>query len=489
MGAALKSRRVASLAHMGRDGSEAIGEMTTSLAAAVPLVDVDGRVWAILAIQELPFYAFTPENLSLFALMAGALADTLEFGATVKSYDPRSTQRFEQRVRRCLVDARRHGVPASLVVFSVSNAARASELLPRVLEERRGIDEACLALAPDGGLRLFVLLPLTDGKGAESYLKRLDKAVQTKLRVSLSERGIRLLQAVDLQDSASDTALTQLKLLAKPKQTRALGMRSFLVGFVVLAAAVVQLEAVILGVGAVEVPNTAVGLYLLGALGGAAALVFAVTPQGRRPRFPDAMLDRGVRHLLPGVRAARAGRHAGRARPQPDRAQAGGAARDRCPPACPATPSTPSSTGATALARSRGSCATAPIRRAACGWCWPAAACPSGRRCTSCAWPCATRSTTCACWPTPSSSARSATSRPRSRSCSAPRAARGSSARACRRPPTAAWPSCTGSWSTAASSRASCWPSRSIRCSGTPRRSGGTRTAARAWRCWPGGRC
>ena len=68
---ALKTRRVASLAHMGRDGGEAVGDLTTSLAAAVPLVDVDGRVWAVLAIQELPFYAFTPENLSLFALMAG----------------------------------------------------------------------------------------------------------------------------------------------------------------------------------------------------------------------------------------------------------------------------------------------------------------------------------------------------------------------------------------------------------------------------------
>ena len=227
---AVKTRRVASLSHVGRDSGRdgADGNhdfpsgLQSALAAAVPLVDVDGRVWAVLAIQELPFYAFTQENLSLYALMAGALADTLEFGATVKSYDPRSTQRFEQRVRRCLVDARRHGVPASLVVFSVSNAARASELLPRVLEERRGIDEACLALAPDGGLRLFVLLPLTDGKGAECYLKRLDKAVQTKLRVSLNERGVRLMQAVDLQDSASDTALAQLKLLGKPKATRAM---------------------------------------------------------------------------------------------------------------------------------------------------------------------------------------------------------------------------------------------------------------------------
>jgi polysaccharide biosynthesis protein PelD len=216
---AVKARRVVSLSHLGREGA---GEMTTSLAAAVPLVDVDGRVWAVLAVQELPFFALTQETLALYALMAGALADTLEFGATVKSYDARSTQRFEQRVRRCLVDARRHGVPASLAVFAVSNAARAGELLPRVLEERRGIDEACLALTPDGGLRLFVLLPLTDAKGAEAYIRRLDKTLQQKLRVSLGERGVKLLQSVELGDNASNAVVTQLKLLANPKSTSSL---------------------------------------------------------------------------------------------------------------------------------------------------------------------------------------------------------------------------------------------------------------------------
>jgi hypothetical protein len=104
-------------------------------------------------------------------------------------------------------------------VFSVSNAARAGELLPRVLEERRGIDEACLALTPDGGLRLFVLLPLTDAKGADSYVRRLDKVLQQKLKVSLGERGIKLLQSVELGDSASNPVVTQLKLLASPKST------------------------------------------------------------------------------------------------------------------------------------------------------------------------------------------------------------------------------------------------------------------------------
>jgi hypothetical protein len=62
-------------------------------------------------------------------------------------------------------------------------------------------------------------LPLTDGRGAEAYLRRLDKAMQQKLRVSLTERGIKLIQAVELSDPASNAALTQLKLLAEPRGT------------------------------------------------------------------------------------------------------------------------------------------------------------------------------------------------------------------------------------------------------------------------------
>ena len=114
-------------------------------------------------------------------------------------------------------------------------------------------------------------------------------------------------------------------------------MRSFLVGFVVLAAAVVQLEAVILGVGATEVPNAAVGLYLLGAAGGAAALLFAVTPQARRPRLPDALLIFGFAAFfpvfgLPGLAAMLAVR----ARSPVERKRAG--LRETTPPSLPGNP-------------------------------------------------------------------------------------------------------------------------------------------------------
>jgi hypothetical protein len=40
--------------------------------------------------------------------------------------------------------------------------------------------------------------------------------LQAKLRVALGERGVRLLQSVELGDPASNAVITQLKLLANP---------------------------------------------------------------------------------------------------------------------------------------------------------------------------------------------------------------------------------------------------------------------------------
>ena len=204
-------------------------------------------------------------------------------------------------MRRCLVDARRHGVPASLVVFSVSNAARASELLPRVLEERRGSTRPAWRSTPDGGLRLFVLLPLTDGKGAEAYLKRLDKAVQTKLRVSLDERGVRSCSRSTCRTPPAIPLSPSSSCWPNPRR------RGRWPGDEVAYSSVSSCwprpwsswRRSILGVGATQVPNAAVGLYLLGAAGGAAALLFAVTPQGRRPRVADALLVLGFAVFFP----------------------------------------------------------------------------------------------------------------------------------------------------------------------------------------------
>ena len=64
MGLAVKTRRVVSLSRTWAATAAGGGDLTTALAAAVPLVDVDGRVWAVLAVQELPFYALTQENLA-----------------------------------------------------------------------------------------------------------------------------------------------------------------------------------------------------------------------------------------------------------------------------------------------------------------------------------------------------------------------------------------------------------------------------------------
>jgi hypothetical protein len=215
---ALRTRHVASLSHLGN--SDGVG-MATALVAAVPLVDVAGRAWAVIAIKEMPFFALTGEVLRLFALLGGAIADALAFGATLKGDDLRSVERFERRVRRCRGDARRQGIPSALVVFAADAGGLGAEILTRILEQRRSLDEACLIDAGDGGRSLYLLLPLVDARGARGYLDRVTGVVERAAGVSLASAGVRAVHCLALAEEDPTAALAALRERAPEQGKRA----------------------------------------------------------------------------------------------------------------------------------------------------------------------------------------------------------------------------------------------------------------------------
>ncbi|EVT82875.1 hypothetical protein Z046_31470, partial [Pseudomonas aeruginosa VRFPA09] len=145
----------------------------SALQVCVPLVDTDGRILALLAVEQMPFFVFNERTFSLLAILAGHVADLLQSDRRALQLADIDAQRFSQYLKRSLLDARDHGLPACLYAFELTDA-RYGEEVQRLLEgSQRGLDVQ-LRLRNDEGRRvLLVLLPLTSAEGSQGYLQRL----------------------------------------------------------------------------------------------------------------------------------------------------------------------------------------------------------------------------------------------------------------------------------------------------------------------------
>ncbi|MCQ4260755.1 PelD GGDEF domain-containing protein [Stutzerimonas stutzeri] len=140
----------------------------------VPLIDTDGRILAILAVEQMPFFSFNDRVFGLLSILAGHIADLILSDPQTLQLQDMDSQVFSQNLKRSLSDAQFHGLDASLFMLEV-NASPYSEKLLRLIEDsRRGLDLQLRAVNQRGNTCVLVLLPLTSAEGAQGYLFRLN---------------------------------------------------------------------------------------------------------------------------------------------------------------------------------------------------------------------------------------------------------------------------------------------------------------------------
>lgn len=148
------------------------GTRHSALQACVPLIDTEGRILAVLAIQQMPFFMFHERSFSLLAILAGHIADLLMSDAQALQLPDADAQHYSQLLKRSLSDARDHDLPASLFAFEL--AGENGEEVQRLLESsQRGLDVQLKVINGRGSRLVLVLLPLTSGEGSKGYLVRL----------------------------------------------------------------------------------------------------------------------------------------------------------------------------------------------------------------------------------------------------------------------------------------------------------------------------
>lgn len=179
--------------------------------AVIPVVDSKGNVWALLAVRQIPFWAFEDKTLRLLGVMSGYVADRLTDQTVITQNFSVELNGFLANIQRCLDNARRYEVASTLAVFELASNDAHLPLLDVIQATQRGIDHFYVQRTHEV-FRVFALMPLTDEAGYEGYLRHLDERLRSQLGSSLATLPVRLThQALRTAEQLNDFFLEQIK--------------------------------------------------------------------------------------------------------------------------------------------------------------------------------------------------------------------------------------------------------------------------------------
>jgi hypothetical protein len=179
-----------SAAHINMEGIERAAPGRYLI--AVPLSDLSGEWLAMLAVERLPFFAYTQENLQILLAMVSYYADGLVAGraiAEVQRDYPDCPMDFIDVLAR-VIHVRDHaGLHSSLVAMRFSATEIGRETLNAIRRTQRALDVEWYR-ERDGAIERILLMPMAEKSGVEGYVARTESLVQQKFNKPLSELNV-----------------------------------------------------------------------------------------------------------------------------------------------------------------------------------------------------------------------------------------------------------------------------------------------------------
>lgn len=145
------------------------------LLAAVPLIDVEQRIYAIVAITAMPFIDYHRGHLHLLAVLGAQLGDMLQ-----QTQHPQQGESTDHRslLAQWVRHARDHQLTSLLIAIDFSaklSPAQVQLAIDSIVNQQRGLDRSWVTHQEDGSQRLYVLLPLTQQGAFAIYAERLQE--------------------------------------------------------------------------------------------------------------------------------------------------------------------------------------------------------------------------------------------------------------------------------------------------------------------------
>lgn len=181
------------------------------LLAVIPLVDIRGRIWAVVAVRAMPFVVFHRKNLNLLSVIGSHLgdlmADSLRQSRPAGNVPDENV--FCDELRLWILYAMRYQLESLLVGVELAPSVSAEGAPVRLdhllFEQMRTLDSGLRLANARGGHSLLVLMPLTKVAGAEGYRARIGRLVEAQLGRPLDDELLTL-HVYDLGRSGDDAA-------------------------------------------------------------------------------------------------------------------------------------------------------------------------------------------------------------------------------------------------------------------------------------------
>lgn len=173
------------------------------LLLALPLVTSTGQIRGVLAVRQMPFFAFTEDALQMLAALGIYYVERIvvqEVAEPILEIMPDCPPDFAYETFKLQRVQRETGITSAIVVLVFRAGAHQQKAYDLVQKQQRSQDMVW-HLQLDSKRVLVTLMPLSPPSAVEGYLSRIENLLQSRLGLDLERAGIESFQ-VDIAQPA-----------------------------------------------------------------------------------------------------------------------------------------------------------------------------------------------------------------------------------------------------------------------------------------------
>lgn len=147
------------------------------LLAAVPIVDSEDNLHAVLAVNDMHFMAFQQDNLNILSLLGRYVGDML---SRADGFGSSQADRFVSELDTALRYARLNRIESALVCVEVNALPETQSITEKIASNIRSLDSSWVPEGTSSHATVVILLPLINATNSAAYVNRMIGTIESE---------------------------------------------------------------------------------------------------------------------------------------------------------------------------------------------------------------------------------------------------------------------------------------------------------------------